>query len=47
VARQVLETRADAVAGIVDQQVDAPEAVERPSDDAVHLARVGDVAGER
>ncbi len=43
---EVYERRADAVAGVVDQEVDATEGVERPGDDAVNVPRVGHVARE-
>src|SRR5688572_11205727 len=47
--RQVLQERADAIAGVVDEQVDAAEGAERLRDDVIHLARLGHIAldGER
>src|SRR5206468_2222965 len=45
-ARQVLQPRADAIAGVVDEQVDAPELADRARDGVVHLGRVPDVARE-
>ena len=44
VSGEVHERRADAVPGVVDEEVDAPEGLERPRDHVVHVARVGHVA---
>src|SRR5262249_38445944 len=42
--RQVLERRADAIAGVIDQNVDAAERPQGLRDRVVHLPRVADVA---
>ena len=46
---QLFEARADAIAGVVHEEVDPPELLERPRDEVVDLPRISDIArdGER
>ena len=43
---QVLQGRADAVAGVVDEEIDAPELVDGPGHDLVDLLGLAHVAGD-
>src|SRR5437016_1246200 len=45
-AGKILEGRADPVAGIVDEEIDAPERLHGSGHGLLHLPRVADVAGE-